>query len=273
MKKIGILANVRDFIDKKNRNKALNRVFENIALAEEMELQESKKINNNVIRNDENELQEVSLDDKNVISIDELFEMNWISEIQNRGFMTPNKEYIGGDYLPMEIVSLEPEKYVINECLDACKVLWGKNIYTYSTSDYNDNYSSITILVDNLSIENMDIITNYINSGVDNYGVKIIRRGNCLDFKIDAIGEYARIALLNIAGMFTIQDVPEKIAYIAVDNVEKDYAWYLENLKPGYVVDGDSNRIYINQFHYYKHMRYVDASRVYNEEFSLKKTV
>lgn len=267
MKKIGVLANIRDFIDKKKKTAALDKVFENIALAEEMELAESKKVKN-INASEEIELEEVN--DVDMISVEEVIVMEWQNSIISKGFMAPNPEYVGGDHLPMDIVSIEPEKYVINECLDPCKVLWGKNIYTYSSSDYNDDFCSITILIDNLSSENLDILAKYMNSGLDKYGVKIIRHGNYLDFKIDAKGIHARIALLNLAGMFTIQDVPEKEAYINVDSIDKDY---LVNLKPGYVVDGDSNRIYINQFHYYKHMRYIEANRVYNEEFSLKKTV
>ncbi|MBQ8193381.1 MAG: hypothetical protein IJZ46_04870 [Bacilli bacterium] len=255
MRKIGILANVREFIDKKKRTSALDRVFENIAFAEELELQE------------------LSDNDPNVISVEEVIYMDWSSKLIDKGYMAPNMEYVGGDHLPLDVVCLEAPKYVINECLDACKILWGKNIYTYSSSDYNDDYSSITVLCDNLSPENMDIISNYMLDHNNKYGVNVVRNGNYIEFKINAIGEHARIALIGFASMLTMQDVPEKEAYISVSSIDKDYAWYLENLKPGYVVDGDSNRIYINQFHYYKHMRYMDVSRVYDEEFKLKKTV
>lgn len=276
MKKIGILTKFKNVIEKKKKTAALDAgfnldaVFNNIIAIEEKELADSKK--NTSIDNPEI-IELVQVDDSETIGVEELMFIDWSNEVVSKGFMEPNREYIGGEHLPMEFVSLEPEKYVINECLTACKVLWGKNIYTYSSSDYNDNYTSITILIDHLSPENMDILSTYINNPQNKFGVKVIKNGKYLEFRVDAIGFHAGSELLNLAGMFTIQDVPEKSAYLNISDINENYSWYLENLKPGYVVDGDSNRIYINQFHYYKHMRYVDASRIYEEEFSLKKTV
>ena len=228
-----------DVIEKKKKTAALDTVFNNIIAMEENELAEERK---------RVKVELESVDDADTISVEEVFYTEWAKEIVSKGFMEPNREYIGGEHLPMDFVSLEPEKYVINECLSACKVLWGKNIYTYSSSDYNDNYTSITVLIDHLSPENMDILSTYINNPQNKFGVNVIRKGNYLEFRIDAIGFHAGSELLNLAGMFTIQDVPENSAYLNISDINENYSWYLENLKPGYVVDGDSGRIFFSAF-------------------------
>lgn len=55
----------------------------------------------------------------------------------------------------MKIVMNNPEEFIIPENLEACKLLWSKNIFTKMTNNYENDYSWITI--SNLSLENQEL--------------------------------------------------------------------------------------------------------------------
>ncbi len=58
----------------------------------------------------------------------------------------------------MSLVMQSPEEFIIPENLEACKLLWSKNIFTVMTNNYDNEFSWITI--SNLSPENHEIFYN-----------------------------------------------------------------------------------------------------------------
>jgi hypothetical protein len=77
---------------------------------------------------------------------------------------TPRYEYRATD---VEDVIQNAEEYIIPECLEACKILWGKNIETIMCSNYSDNTDLYIDLLDGdgLSAENRDIFINNEGNG------------------------------------------------------------------------------------------------------------
>ena len=55
----------------------------------------------------------------------------------------------------MKLVMSNPEEFIIPENLEACKLLWSKNIFTKMTNNYENDYSWITL--NTLSPENQEI--------------------------------------------------------------------------------------------------------------------
>ena len=47
--------------------------------------------------------------------------------------------------IDMRVVMNNPEEFIIPENLEACKLLWSKNIFTKMNNNYDNDYSWITI--------------------------------------------------------------------------------------------------------------------------------
>lgn len=59
----------------------------------------------------------------------------------------------------MKVVMDDPEEFIIPENLEACKLLWSKNIFTKMCNNYDNDYSWIT--VSDLSPENQALFQEY----------------------------------------------------------------------------------------------------------------
>ena len=75
--------------------------------------------------------------------------------------------------LSIEKIVSNPDEYIIPECIDACKMLWNKNIFTVSCSNRDEKkdengYIKKYIIVGNLSDENKKIFEGFINSKSQN---------------------------------------------------------------------------------------------------------
>ena len=57
-------------------------------------------------------------------------------DIERRGYLPVNDEFEETMTSPQEVVEKNPRKYIIEECIPACKELWSKNIYTFMVSDH-----------------------------------------------------------------------------------------------------------------------------------------
>ena len=57
--------------------------------------------------------------------------------------------------IDMRTVMNNPDEYIIPENLEACKLLWSKNIFTKMCNNYDNDYSWITI--NTFSHENQEI--------------------------------------------------------------------------------------------------------------------
>ena len=149
-----------------------------------------------------------------------------------------------------EDVELEPERFVVPECIPACKELWSKNVYTFMVSDeLNMQHGETWIEIVNsvLSAQNLAIL----KSLEDDNEVRIFHyHEGCTSIAVHCVGLEAQQKLLEIAKRFEKQDVPGE--YVA-------YFEYVEGYQPkdDEVIDGD--RVYISPFHLEKHRSYVNS--------------
>jgi len=102
---------------------------------------------------------------------------------------------------PMEMVEQNPEEYIIPECLDACKILWTKNIFTGMCSNNNDN-GTTWIAIEQLSENNSKILEEMKKLGY----VSHYRSWHQLI--VESEGKIAKELLEKLASQFNIQDIP-----------------------------------------------------------------
>ena len=107
-------------------------------------------------------------------------------DIERRGYLPVNDEFEETMTSPQEVVEKNPRKYIIEECIPACKELWSKNIYTFMVSDHlNDGECWIELDADALSDDNKSI---YL--GLDSNEVKKFsyHRG-AINFGVRCVGK------------------------------------------------------------------------------------
>lgn len=149
-----------------------------------------------------------------------------------------------------EYVEMEPERFIVPECIPACKELWAKNIYTFMVSDdsnmqFGETWIEIADQV--LSAQNLEILRSL--EGDEKVEIFHYHKG-CTNFAVRCVGLEAQQKLLEIAKRFKMQDVPgDHVAYFD----------YTEGYQPegDEVIDGD--RVYISPFHLEKHRTYVNS--------------
>ena len=116
--------------------------------------------------------------------------------------------------------SKNPRKYIIEECIPACKELWSKNIYTFMVSDHlNDGECWIELDADALSDDNKSIYLDLDSNEVKKFSY---HRG-AINFGVRCVGKEAQEKLLEIAQKFEMQDVQEKLGYISIEKFLMDY--------------------------------------------------
>ncbi len=133
-----------------------------------------------------------------------------------------------------EQVEMEPERWIIPECIPACKILWSKNIYTFMCSDRVDDNAWIEIDLDNLSLENKAIMEEIKNE----YSCVPYHPG-CLYFSVKGMGYKAAQELIKIAERFVMQDVPDKEACISLEDALIEVGCFKEVPNPRYVSPDD----------------------------------
>ena len=121
-----------------------------------------------------------------------------------KGCLPDNPGYAPVQQEGMEAVEANPEKYIMPECLPACKVLWEKNIYTYMVSDSVDFEAWIEVKMSALSPENLEYLLS-----LEAQGVHLFRgyHEGTIQIGVGCFGEKAQRALLEIANGFKMQDV------------------------------------------------------------------
>jgi len=148
------------------------------------------------------------------------------------GFLPLNEEYNETSRSPMEIVEENPKRYIIEECIPACKELWRKNIYTFMVSDHlNEGECWIEIILDNLSDENKLVLEQLNGEDV----IKFSYHKGCINFGVNKVGLEAQIRLLELAKQFKMQDVPKDEAYITVEEFLIKRGCYSEIINPNYI--------------------------------------
>ena len=211
--------------------------------------------------------------------------------------LADNKQYEGAPRVSQEMVEEEPRRWIIEECVPACQILWDKNIYTFMCSDGIDSDAWIELELECLSPENMDILEEIKKE----YVCYQYHQG-CLNISVSGKGKKAQEELIKIANRFKMQDVPSKYAtftmkkvymingcskevenpnYVSIQeqlanmtfsnwgiSIEEPTIWALDPDKIvksdeeyisdiGAIKDGDT--IYVNEFHYNKHLKYIES--------------
>lgn len=108
-------------------------------------------------------------------------------------------------YPDQEEVEKNPRKYIIEELINPCTILWGKNIFPYMTSLSFDDSLWIAFQIDDLSVENMDYITS-----LDKKFKHFAQNEECIYIEVNNKGEEARNQLAEIACGFKMQDIPKE---------------------------------------------------------------
>lgn len=148
-------------------------------------------------------------------------------ELVERGFLPQNEEYKGCSHATQEDVEKNPREFIIEECVEPCKILWGKNIFTFMCSEFCDNNAWIEILEENLSEENQQIINNlpepfYIFKGYHSGSVIV---------GVKCLGQKAILLLSQFACMLKMQDVPDKESTVDLETalIQSGYSKTIPN--------------------------------------------
>ena len=177
----------------------------------------------------------------------------WKEENNRRvamGIFPVPEEYCSECPTGMECVEANPERFIVPECIPACKELWSKNIYTFMVCDMVDLETGrawICLKDILLSDRNKEVLASL--DQIPN--VQVITWDfyyeNTAYITVQLVGQAAQDALLDIAKRFEMQDVPEGDAYRIHDPSEP--------LREGEIVrDG---RTYLSEYHLNKHLDYI----------------
>lgn len=213
--------------------------------------------------------------------------------------LADNKEYEGASRVSQKSVEEEPRRWIIEECVPACEILWSKNIYTFMCSDPLDKNAWIELEIECLSDENKAILEQIKCE----YPCYQYHKG-CLNIPVKGKGIKAQEELIRIAERFVMQDVPKKYATYDMDTIYMKCGCYKDIENPDYIPlelqlanftlgdwdaelqdpiirvldrdkivksddeyiydigaikDADTGIIYVNEFHYNKHLRYLES--------------
>lgn len=105
----------------------------------------------------------------------------------------------------IKYVKENPEEYIIPDCIDACRILWSKNISTIQCSNLDDlNYRWIEIDSVGLSEENKKILYDKINSKEDGFSLGGLTHNPRI--YVGDVGVEANRRLCSLAEMLLLQD-------------------------------------------------------------------
>ena len=162
----------------------------------------------------------------------------------------------------MKTVMSNPEEYIIPENLEACRLLWSKNIFTKMTNNYDNEYSWITI--NQFSSENQKLFEDFC-VGDKRFGLT----WGGIGFKIPIVpgkGNDTFESFKELIELFPMQDVQkdgcmtaeEFLIYYAGCYKMSPSQEYLELTAPMMSPDGDV-LIYNKEFEQY--MNYTNVRR------------
>lgn len=155
----------------------------------------------------------------------------------------PSKRAYQYSVMDMALVMSDPEEFIIPENLEACKLLWSKNIFTKMCNNYDNDYSWITI--NTFSPENQRLFESMCD--VDKrFGLTWGGIGFKVPIKPEK-GKSAFEAFRELIELFPMQDV-QKDGYMDIETFMLYYTdcysvqsspEYLELIKPMMSPDGD----------------------------------
>lgn len=194
-----------------------------------------------------------------------------------------------------EIYNEGIEKYIEAPCVNACKKLWDKNMFTKASVIDNNK---ISIVFDKLSKENENIFSKLVQEDNKHYCYSIKNEPRIqIDFNNNA--KENSVYLENLVEPFKLQDVTsgymEKEEFLmkvcncervegikehtkewnaefvfAPEKVEKTFNEYLKEYLYEDLFVPEEGRIYKNKFYLDAHKKYLNSIREKNEEKSKK---
>lgn len=139
-------------------------------------------------------------------------------------------DYYTIHHISQEEVEAHPRKYIIEELIQPCILLWGKNIFTFTTSNSTDSITWISIKLQDLSTENIA----FIDSLQDKDIVKFSKHKGVLELGVTEVGEKASERLIEICSGFKMQDVPCS-ATIPLKKALIQCGYYYKKQNPSYL--------------------------------------
>ncbi len=152
--------------------------------------------------------------------------------IKRMGILPVSDKYSPVMAAPMEEVEANPEKFIMAECLPACRELWKKNIYTFMVSDAQNSEAWIELFADALSEENKAYLISLEEQGVHVF----CYHDGTISFGVGCFGEKAKAKLLEIAEGFKMQDVAQDFAYSDLETALFDVGCTKKVKDPDYVM-------------------------------------
>lgn len=146
-------------------------------------------------------------------------------------YMQQSNKFSEVSQTSMEEVENNPEKFIMTECIPACKELWSKDIYTFMVSNYIGENGIWIEIYDEISDENLKYLKSLKSK---NISVSIYHDG-CYKIEVNHIGKNASDLLLEVCKGFKMQDVPKNIAYFSEEEFLIKCGCYNELLNPNYV--------------------------------------
>lgn len=195
---------------------------------------------------------------------------------KNEEYLPQNEKFSEVSHASNEDVENNPEKYIMTECIPACKELWKKNIYTFMVSNYVGETGIWIEIYNEISDENKK----YLDSlKLKNIKVDIYHEG-CYRIRIDHIGKNASDLLLEVCKGFKMQDVPKNIACFTEEDFLIDCGCFSEienpnyyEMKEFYEMDFESleeQRDYIEKYSKWEHS---DESKKYLKKYDSTKKI
>ena len=149
-------------------------------------------------------------------------------DLNDDEFLPLSSDYHEEMRTSQEDVETHPTKYIIEECLPACKELWRKNIYTFMVSDQlNPGECWIEVIANNLSDENKEIFLSLEGDDVRKFSY----HNGCINFGVTKVGIKAQKRLLELAEQFKMQDVPEFEGYLSIKDFLMRYCGCAEEIE------------------------------------------
>ena len=147
------------------------------------------------------------------------------------GILPTSEKYSPVMAAPMEDVEANAEKFIMTECLPACRILWDKNIYTFMVSDAQNEEAWIELFADGLSPENSEYLLSLEDQGIHLF----CYHDGTISFGVGCFGEVAQKRLVEIANGFKMQDVCEGLAYVDVETALYNAGCTKRAKNPNYV--------------------------------------
>lgn len=129
---------------------------------------------------------------------------------EDNKYMEKSQWFSEVSHANQEDVETTPERFIMTECIPACRELWKKNIYTFMVSNYTDDSIIWVEIYSELSEENKKYLNSLKNKQIT---LNVFHEG-CYQIGINHIGNYASELLELICKGFSMQEVPKNIAYI-----------------------------------------------------------